>query len=312
MMAGIINAVVRLLFLSCMIRSSVHMIFAQQSFGIRYSCKRDVVCYHIWRFSTDETADYISIVSNGEIQRAQALQDEDSKCTLRITPLSVGHHFCKRRPILLPIYSVVSNSLQLTLTPGKTVTLQCVLLTYIQQGHCYSLVQQHVSLLWVDETGAIIQQDSQHGIDQKSACDVTLTVAFLKPETKKYRCQATVDDQVLTSVEFRVRLQAPQGKGRIMIEEEPESQGQGRNHDTVGLAVGLVGCAVFLAVVVVFVVNRRRRSQQLPKETHYTTDTNNVSDADDVIYADIMIPSESNRVLVLESESSEYASVRYR
>ncbi len=90
--------------------------------------------------------------------------------------------------------------------PGKTVSLQCILLTYVQQGYCYTQLQQQVSLTWVDETGAEIQEDLQHQIQRESSCDITLTVTLQSPENKKFRCQAAVDEQVQTSVELQIRV----------------------------------------------------------------------------------------------------------
>lgn len=60
--------------------------------------------------------------------------------------------------------------------------------------------------MWVDEAGAKIQEDSQHQITLGSPCDITLTVTFQSPVNKKFHCQVTVDKQVHTSVEFRVRV----------------------------------------------------------------------------------------------------------
>lgn len=89
--------------------------------------------------------------------------------------------------------------------PGKTVSLQCILLAYVKQGNCSAQLQR-VSLTWVDEAGAEIREDSHHRIIRESSCDVTLTVTFQSPGNKKFRCQATVDEQVQTSVELWVRF----------------------------------------------------------------------------------------------------------
>lgn len=94
---------------------------------------------------------------------------------------------------------------ELNLMPGKTVSLQCILLSYIEDGQCQTPLHQ-VSLTWVDEAGTEIQEDSQHQIRKDSSCAVTLTVTLKSPENKKFRCQATVDDEVQTSVELRVRV----------------------------------------------------------------------------------------------------------
>ncbi|XP_034555648.1 uncharacterized protein LOC117824299 [Notolabrus celidotus] len=317
-MAEIVHSVIRLLLL-CLFRTSVKgeggQILAEQSNGITYPCGQNVVCFHIWQYSTEGTPDYIAIVSNGEIKTSPALEDEASQCTLQIKEITeedVGRHHCRRRPLSSSPYTDFPTNPQLNLMPGKTVTLQCILLASLQQGHCYMQLQQLVSLTWVDESGAVIQEDSKQHINQKSACDVTLTVSFQSPQKKKYRCQATVQDQFLTSVEFHVRFRGLKGKGRFMKEQEPENQGG--NQDTVGLAVGLVGCAVLSAVAAVFVVNirRRRKTQPLPKESCHTTDNNNVLNAGDVIYTEIMLPAGSDPVLVHEYESTEYACVRYK
>lgn len=100
--------------------------------------------------------------------------------------------------------SAPSAAPELNLMPGKTVSLQCILLTYVERGHCNTQLQQ-VSLTWVDEAGTEIQEDAQHQIKQESSCDVTLTITFQRPENRKFRCQATVDEQVWMSVELWVR-----------------------------------------------------------------------------------------------------------
>lgn len=84
--------------------------------------------------------------------------------------------------------------------PGKTVSLRCFLL-----GHCDTQLQP-VSLVWVDETGAEIQEDSQHQVEKQDSCDITLTVTFQSPQDRRFRCQATAGDQVQTSEELRVRV----------------------------------------------------------------------------------------------------------
>ncbi|XP_060908352.1 uncharacterized protein LOC132985150 [Labrus mixtus] len=281
-MAEIVHTGIRLLLLLLNVSttsvSGEHgLTFPGRRYKIIYPCEQDVVCFHVWQFSSEETLDYIAIVSKGEIQTDPTLEDKDSQCTLQIndpTAEDVGRHHCKRRLSVLFPYTTLSAGPQVNLTPGKAASLQCILLTYVQQGHCYTqLLQQHVSLMWVDEAGDEIQRDSQHQIEQESECDTTLTVTFHSPVKKTFRCQATVGDQSLTSVAFRVRVPDPKGKGRVYVKDlEPQSPGS--SQDTVGLTVGLVGCAVLSVLVAVYVVHKRRRSQQLPEESCYT---NNVS-----------------------------------
>lgn len=89
--------------------------------------------------------------------------------------------------------------------PGKTLSVECILLTYVKQRRC-SIRRQHVSLTWVDEDGAEITEDSNHQITRDSSCGTTLTVTFQSPGNKKFSCQATVDDHVQTSVELWIRV----------------------------------------------------------------------------------------------------------
>ncbi|KAF3849694.1 hypothetical protein F7725_019413 [Dissostichus mawsoni] len=142
--------------------------------------------------------------------------------------------------------------------PGKTVSLRCIYFTYIEPWHCYTH-QRKVRLTWVDESGTEIQEDSEQPIKRESSCDITLTVTLQSPGNKKFRCIAFVDGQAQTSVELGVRVPAPKGRGRgLVIDLEPENQGG--NQNTIGLAVGVV-------------VN-----------------------ADDVIYADIILPVSPDRL----------------
>lgn len=89
--------------------------------------------------------------------------------------------------------------------PCKALSLQCVLLTYVEQGHCYTQQQQPVSLTWVDEAGTVIQEDSQYQIKHHSSCKITLAVSLQRTEKKKkFRCQAIVAEQTFTSLELTV------------------------------------------------------------------------------------------------------------
>ncbi|XP_074471308.1 uncharacterized protein LOC141755894 isoform X2 [Sebastes fasciatus] len=292
-MAGIVHVVMRLLLLLSLITSGVNgedgLILAEQGFDISVPCEEESVCLYMWQLSTS-TSDYIAIVRNGEIQTATSEYD-DSKCTLEIKDLTaedVGRHRCQQRP---DFFSPLNTSSELNLMSGKTLSLQCILLTYVEAGHFYTDDLHQVRLAWVDEAGTEIQQDSQHQIKQESLCDVTLTVSLQSPDNRKFRCQATVGEQVQTSVEF-----------------------PGGNQDVIGAAVGVVGCVALTALVALFVVNRRRTNSQLPDESSSTTSTNNGMNADDdVIYADIIFPvGPPDRVWVYECESTEYACVRYK
>lgn len=89
--------------------------------------------------------------------------------------------------------------------PGKTLSLECILLTYVKWQRCNSR-RHRVSLTWVDEDGAEITEDSNHQITRDSSCDTTLTVTFQSHGNKKFSCLATVDEQVQKSAELWVRV----------------------------------------------------------------------------------------------------------
>ncbi|XP_033504992.1 uncharacterized protein LOC117271027 [Epinephelus lanceolatus] len=304
----------RLLLLLSLITTGVigddGLICAERVYDITFPCEDNLVCFYIWQLSTSQSSDHIAIVSNGEIQTA-ASEDQGSKCTLQITDLTaedVGHYRCQQRPDVFSSDITPTAMPELNLMPGKTVSLQCILLSYVEDGQCQTPLHQ-VSLTWVDEAGTEIQENSQHQIRKDSSCAVTLTVTLKSPKNKKFRCQATVDDEVQTSVELRVRVPALKGRGRgLFIELEPEDQGG--NQDTIGVAVGVVGCLVLTVLVALFAVNRRRTSSQLPDESCYTISTNNIMSEEDVIYADIILPVAPDRVWV--HESTEYACVLYK
>ncbi|XP_022593597.1 uncharacterized protein LOC111216370 [Seriola dumerili] len=308
-MAGTVHMAMSLLLLSFIttgVKGQSGLTLAERSYDIKFPCEEDLVCFHLWQFSTWKTSRYFAIVSNGEIQTAES---EEKKCTLQIKDLTaedVGRDHCQQMPNNLSSHNTAPV---LNLLPAKTVSLQCVALTYVDRGRCS---RRRIRLTWVDEAGVEIQEDSYHQINQPSPCDITLTVAFQEPGIRKFRCQATIDEQVQTSAELWVRAPALRGKGKGFI-PEPELEPQGGNQDVTGAAVGVVGCVVLTAVIAVFVVNtRRRRNSQLLDDPHSVqSGSNNVMNTDDVIYADIILPAVSDRVLVLECESTEYACVRY-
>ncbi|XP_027139691.1 uncharacterized protein LOC104924698 isoform X2 [Larimichthys crocea] len=189
----------------------------------------------------------------------------------------------------------------------------CILLSSLELKDCDTLLRSphEVNFMWVDEARAKIQEDSQHQITLGSPCDITLTVTFQSPVNKKFHCQVTVDKQVHTSVEFRVRVLGMKGRGRG-ITIDSDSENKDGNQNVVGAAVGVVACVVSTALVAAFVVNKRRTRNQLPDDSQFTASTNNVMNADDVIYADILVPVDSGEVWVQECESTEYACVRYK
>ncbi|CAK6962592.1 uncharacterized protein LOC122965585 [Scomber scombrus] len=310
-MAGTVHIVMRLLLLS-LITTGVHgrnrlKEFPEKNYDIIYPCE-DKVCFRLWQF---KTKDYIAIVSNGEIQTNKHEKYGDSKCTLKITNLTaedIRFHRCQEKPDFFSPYKF-SSVAQFNLMHGKTLSLHCVFLTYVDKGHCHTRQRKRVFLTWVNEDGAKIQEDSKHEIKQRTTCDTTLTIIPQSPENKKFRCQVTLDKEVNTSVAIHVRIPAPKGRGRGMI---IDSKPQGGNKEASGMVVGVVGCLVLTVVVALFIRNRRRTNTQLPDESSNTTSTNNVMNTDDVIYSDIIFPVGSDSVRVHECGSTEYACIRYK
>ncbi|KAL3052740.1 hypothetical protein OYC64_005296 [Pagothenia borchgrevinki] len=301
-MAGTAHLVIRLLLFS-LITTGVNgedgLILAEQNYQSSSPCEEGLVCFPVLR--SNQTSDYFAIVSDGGIKTATS---EDSKCTLQITAEDVGLHRCQRLP---DVFSPLNTIPELILMPGKTVSLRCI---YFTLEHCYTH-HRKVKLTWVDESGAEIQEDSEQPIKRESSCDITLTVTLQSPGNKKFKCKAFVDGQAQTSVELGVRVPAPKGRGRgLVIDLEPENQGG--NQNTIGLAVGVVGCAVLTALVSLFIVNRRRTMRRQVDESCYTISTNNVVNADDVIYADIILSVSPDRLQVHDCDSTVYACVRYK
>ncbi|XP_030578090.1 uncharacterized protein LOC115774812 isoform X2 [Archocentrus centrarchus] len=263
-----VYTVMRLLLLS-LIRTGVTgdegVIFAERCYNISVPCAKDLICFHVWHFNTKQASDYIAIVTNRAIQTSRS-QDDDSKCTLQIKDLTAGHHRCQQRPGVSSPHNITPEFI---LMPGETVSLQCFLFSHLEQRHCCAQQQKQISLMWVDETGAQIQEDFQNRIKQQTVCDITLTFTLQSPESKTFRCRVTVDDQVQSSVKLQVRVLALKGRGRGFI-GDPEPQPQGHKQGAIGAAVGVVGCAILTVLVAAFVVSRRKARIQLPNESPNT------------------------------------------
>lgn len=209
--------------LSSGVQVSDPQLFADWGYEVSFPCEEDLVCFHTWRLNAKERTDYIAVVTNGKIQRGTST---NSRCSLPVK--NDGHHLCPKsqavsnhnseyghgtRPRTVWVFAefischkyffflfALSAIPEINLTPGKTVSLQCVLL---QQGRCSG---QRVSLMWVDETGAEVQQDSYQQLTRDSACDTTLTVTVQSPGLKKFKCQMTVNQQFPTAVALWLRV----------------------------------------------------------------------------------------------------------
>ncbi|XP_040017191.2 uncharacterized protein LOC120808370 [Gasterosteus aculeatus] len=251
------------------------------------------VCLHTWKLK----ASRLAVV-------AAAPQDGDPECVVEITDSTAPKVYCCSGDSTSESCRDESRSAspQWDLVPGKTLSLQCLLL----RPHL-----RQVRLTWVDEAGAEVREDSRHRVQRASDCNVTLTVTSQGPGDERLRCRATAGEEATASPLLWVRVPVLKGNGRGVNIPDPGNQGGGR--DVVGGAVGAGtgACVVLAASVTLLVVRRRRTRNRRPDGSHHTTSINNAGDADDVVYADMVLPVVGDPARVPERESTEYASVRY-
>ncbi|XP_038158429.1 uncharacterized protein LOC119794788 isoform X1 [Cyprinodon tularosa] len=299
-MAEMVYAVTRMLLLY-FIRSGVNgkddRMFLRRTFDT-FPC--DNICYDIWHFNTRGRNYYFAVVHNAEIQTSNP-EDDGSKCFLHFK-VDDGHLRCQKNPA----------ASDLILAPGEKLSLQCVLPTHLRHKHCNNQ-QSYISLMWVDESSSKVIPDSQLQIQQRSPCDVTLTIALQSPASRRFKCQMAVNEQIQTSDEFWIRVQGPTGrgggKGLIL---QPKADLQGHSMGTIGAAVGALGCMVVTALVAAFVVKikKTRRDNQIANNSC------NLNTGDsapgEVIYAVITLPTGSDSMLLQECESTEYACIKYQ
>uniref|UniRef100_A0A667Y920 Ig-like domain-containing protein n=1 Tax=Myripristis murdjan TaxID=586833 RepID=A0A667Y920_9TELE len=221
-MAGILDILLGLLllpFVKTGINGEDNLILAGRGYTISSPCNGplDLICYVIWQFSTTENSAYIAVVSNGVIQAAKSKakgRRPRSKCALNLRNLTtedVGHFRChKRQSIYSPLNSeyhqdpkfdrISLTSNESNVMPGQTVTLHCALLTNRRRRFCGTQQHRDIRLKWVDEAGDDVLEDSQHQIWPQSPCDVTLTVALQRDDRRKFKCQATVNEEFTAKV----------------------------------------------------------------------------------------------------------------
>ncbi|XP_071386353.1 uncharacterized protein [Centroberyx affinis] len=287
-MAGIPHVLMGLLLLPHIktgVNGEDNLILAGRGYDISFPCYGglDLICFVIWQLSTREINDYVAVVSNGEIQTATSNakgRRVGSKCPLHIKSLTaedVGRYHCQPRQNILSLLNIPSSSPEPNFTPGQTVSLHCILLTY--EGHrlCGTQQTEFVQLRWVNEAGFEVQEDSRHQIKRRSQCDVILIVTGQGEDNRRFRCQATVGQEVKTSVEVPVR--APVGGG-----------GRGRGFITEA--------------------ETEPKDRQLSDDPGHTTNAGDDMSEDDVTYAEINFPTGSERVRDLECQFTEYTSIR--
>uniref|UniRef100_A0A3P9AKZ9 Ig-like domain-containing protein n=1 Tax=Esox lucius TaxID=8010 RepID=A0A3P9AKZ9_ESOLU len=190
------------------VSGDTHSLFTRVGDNVSLSCTNVVYpnCssttwnHHIKRLETTiEEVGHGKIKTNSE--RADRLK-VGSDCSLHVRDVraeDAGIYNCKQilsngsqhggdAPVHL---SVLTNSLSTPVTdtkPDRPVTLRCFLYTYDGPGNCSRGVTEHVSLLWLDETGNKLKKDSRHQVTQTSDCDITLTLQK-EDNNRKWICQ---------------------------------------------------------------------------------------------------------------------------
>ncbi|XP_061668063.1 uncharacterized protein LOC133496457 isoform X2 [Syngnathoides biaculeatus] len=270
----------------------------------------DSVCYHIWTFTPRTASVDVALVSNAEMKATAAgVNDRDARCTERLRPRTQKTrelHYCK-----FPGEAFVAQNdvPEVKATPGDVVSFQCILVSYLTLGHCFVADRLEVFLLWVDRAGAVVQDTSGHRIRRKSPCDVRLTVTLQAPGREAFRCRARVGAITWTSVDMRVQVPAPKGKGRGGFTLEGVEP-QGNSRFQVGVVVAVLACAALTALAAMFVVVRRRKASNLAEAPCPIANSNQVPD--DVVYADVVLPDAPETVSFSHAEDTEYACVRYQ
>lgn len=188
------------------------------------------VCFRAVSFGRTPVMDYIAVATNGRIRTSS----ETSGCSVPLTDQTnknVVPPFCQKGTeakiplrgedaVMTPVntdftsaeshtffFVILSDIPKIDLIPGKSASLQCALITFGRTRGCKSL-----RLRWLDEAEAEIQSDSEHRIQRHSSCNVTLTVSFKSPGTKKLKCRATQLlpsrpwEQLRASVELWVKV----------------------------------------------------------------------------------------------------------
>ncbi|KAM8825933.1 uncharacterized protein ACB058_019386 [Synchiropus picturatus] len=260
------------------------------------------VCFHTWRLRNSYV---VGIVRNGRILRTK---DEEG-CTVRVEDLSetVGQHRCGQPEDGLPAESAVTEAPVLAVAPRKPVLLQCILLSFVGDRWC----PPQVAFLWVDETGEQIGSDIRHG-QVSSRCNASVTVTLPGVESRTFHCQAKVGPNIETSVKLRVKVPELSGRRGPAV---PQGDGEetGNSRAWVSAVVGLLLC-VALTAVVALLVARRHRIKKLPGTSTSKSSVNEEGgdSAEEVIYAEVVLPDVSSRLTFLDLDATEYACVRYK
>ncbi|XP_061602977.1 uncharacterized protein LOC133464806 [Cololabis saira] len=196
-MAGRALVVMRLLLLPLFqsgLDGEVSLMFPGGTYDISFPCGKNA-CYEAWYFSARDRGETIAVIRNGEL-RVSKPEAGNSRCTLQKDQMGedVGHQRCPD-----------SSAPDIILRPGEAVALQCVLLSYVKTSQCRTTQRKQITLAWVEEANDHIQEDSQPQINQRSLCDITLTLIPRRPANKTFSCLVTVGGQQ-ARVDFWIKV----------------------------------------------------------------------------------------------------------
>ncbi|XP_051908898.1 uncharacterized protein LOC127592295 isoform X2 [Hippocampus zosterae] len=278
------------------------------SLELTFPCTNSV-CYHIWRFTQKSERIHVVLTSNGEMMQSARVESQEGKCTRkleRLTEDNIGLHYCK---ITDDAFTPQSEPPVFKVAPGFDVSFHCTLLSFLTRTRCSKTRKFDVRLRWVDRTGQEISDNMHYRISQKSRCDVTLTVTLQTPGSEEFRCQAIVGEKSWTSAEMRVQVPVPKGRGKGRGDFNVKEVNPQDSHYKVGVVVAVLACAMLTALAAMFVVFRRRKAANL----HDASCPAGIHDhvADDVIYADVVLPVGPDRVSFSQGQDTEYACIHY-
>ncbi|XP_034143862.1 mucin-5AC-like [Esox lucius] len=87
------------------------------------------------------------------------------------------------------------------------------------------MLEKHVSLLWLDETGNKLKKDSRHQVTQTSDCDITLTLQK-EDNNRKWICQLTINEKEISiDFNFMVPGSTASTSGPVSSATTPSSTG---------------------------------------------------------------------------------------
>uniref|UniRef100_A0A3P8Y3N9 Ig-like domain-containing protein n=1 Tax=Esox lucius TaxID=8010 RepID=A0A3P8Y3N9_ESOLU len=161
----------------------------------------------VWNYHRTGLERVIEEVGHGKIktnsQRADRLKVR-SDCSLHVTE-DAGKYTCKQFLRVGGPENVNDIPVHLSVLTSEyySVTLRCFLYTSEGPGICSRGVPEHVSLLWVDEAGNNLKNDSRHQVTQTPDCDITLTLTLQKEDNnRKWTCQLNINEKKEISIDF--------------------------------------------------------------------------------------------------------------